>query len=58
MSFGVGGTGLPDRSYYLTEGERFEDIRNAYVAHIAEMFTLAGIEGGDEKSSSYPCIRN
>jgi putative endopeptidase len=52
MSFGVGGTGLPDRSYYLTDSERFKDIRNAYVAHIAEMFTLAGIDGGQQKAEA------
>jgi predicted metalloendopeptidase len=52
MSFGVGGTGLPDRSYYLTDSERFEDIRNAYVAHIAEIFALAGIDGGQQKAEA------
>ncbi|MFD2167397.1 M13 family metallopeptidase [Thalassotalea euphylliae] len=43
MSLGVSGLGMPDRSYYLTDSERFTDIRTAYVAHIAEMLQFAGI---------------
>lgn len=42
-----GGLGLPDREYYFEEGERSEDIRSAYVAHMTKMFELAGISGGD-----------
>jgi putative endopeptidase len=37
-----GGTSLPDRSYYLENNERFEKIRQAYIAHIAKMFELSG----------------
>jgi putative endopeptidase len=40
------GLGLPDREYYFTEDESSEQIRVAYVDHIAKMFDLAGIEGG------------
>jgi putative endopeptidase len=35
-----GGLGLPDRDYYLTE--RFAKQREAYVTHVARMFTLLG----------------
>ena len=50
MSVGVGGLGLPDRSYYLEDSERFVDIRNAYVAHIAQMLSFAKVEGASEKA--------
>ncbi|MES0874953.1 M13 family metallopeptidase [Sinimarinibacterium thermocellulolyticum] len=42
-----GGTGLPDRDYYLDEGEKFAEIRAKYRAHIGNMLRLAGIEGAD-----------
>ncbi|MGO2478929.1 MAG: M13 family peptidase, partial [Pseudoalteromonas sp.] len=44
MSLGAGGLGLPDRSYYLEDSERFAKTRAAYVAHIAQMLTLADVE--------------
>lgn len=44
MSIGAGGLGLPDRSYYLEQSERFVKIRSAYVEHIAKMLTFAGIK--------------
>jgi putative endopeptidase len=50
MSVGVGGLGLPDRSYYLEDTERFVDIRNAYVAHIQQMLSFAKVEGASEKA--------
>jgi putative endopeptidase len=50
MSVGVAGLGLPDRSYYLEDSERFVDIRNAYVAHIAQMLSFAKVEGAAEKA--------
>ncbi|EDQ01170.1 putative peptidase M13 family protein [Shewanella benthica KT99] len=37
MSIGAGGLGLPDRSYYLEDSERFINIRSAYVEHVAQM---------------------
>ncbi len=41
------GIGLPDESYYREE--QYAGIRDAYVAHIAAMFRLAGVgEGGGE----------
>ncbi len=38
-----GGIGLPDESYYRED--KFAEIRTAYVAHLARMFELAGLEG-------------
>lgn len=38
------GLGLPDRDYYFSEGERFEDLRTAYVEHVEKMFELAGMD--------------
>ncbi len=40
-----GGTGLPDRDYYLDKDAKFVEIRAQYQAHIAAMLTLAGIDG-------------
>ena len=39
---GQGGLGLPDRDYYLSQSPHFAKIRQAYVAHIANMFLLLG----------------
>ncbi len=40
------GLGLPDREYYFEEGERSEEIRNAYLSHMEQMFVKAGIVDG------------
>ena len=37
-----GGTGLPDRDYYLKDDARSRDIRAKYEAHVARMLELAG----------------
>ncbi len=42
-----GGLGLPDREFYFTEGEKSEEIRIAYLAHIAKMFELANLPEGE-----------
>ena len=44
------GLGLPDRDYYLKEGERFDTIREKYEEHIANIFTLAGIDDAKSKA--------
>lgn len=51
MSIGVGGLGLPDRSYYLVDNERFADIRAAYLAHIEEMLNFAEVTDAAEKAA-------
>ncbi|GAA6185884.1 M13 family metallopeptidase [Aliiglaciecola sp. NS0011-25] len=50
MSVGVGGLGLPDRSYYLEDSERFIEIREAYVAHIEEMLNFAKVQDAAQKA--------
>ena len=44
--------GLPTRDYYLLSGKKYEDIRKAYRAYIAETFALAGIPGGEAKANA------
>ncbi len=41
VHFTQSGIGLPDESYYREDG--YAEIRDAYVAHIAKMFSLAGL---------------
>jgi endothelin-converting enzyme/putative endopeptidase len=52
MSLGAGGLGLPDRSYYLEDAERFVKTRTAYVAHIADMLEFAGVENSAERAQA------
>ena len=52
LSVGVGGLGLPDRDYYLSDDERFTKIREAYQAHIAEMLAFTGVENADEQAAT------
>lgn len=40
------GLGLPDRDYYFNEADRFAKLREGYVAHIENMFNLAGLKDG------------
>lgn len=49
---GAGGLGMPDRSYYLEEGERFVNFRKAYVGHVAEMLGFAGVDEVVEKAEA------
>jgi putative endopeptidase len=44
------GIGLPDEAYYREE--RYAPIREAYVAHITTMLTLAGTHDGDAARAS------
>ncbi len=52
LSLGVGGLGLPDRSYYLDDNERFAEIRASYVEHIATMLAFANVENAAEKAQA------
>lgn len=52
LSLGAGGLGMPDRSYYLEEGERFEKYRAEYTKHIAEMLSFAGVKEADKKAQA------
>ncbi len=40
--FEQGGLGLPDRDYYTEDNARMKGVREAYVAYIERIFTLAG----------------
>lgn len=37
-----GGLGMPNRDYYLEEGEKFENYRKEYADHLRKMFVLLG----------------
>ena len=37
------GLGLPDRDYYLKDDPKLKETRDAYLAHIGRMLTLAGV---------------
>ncbi|MDO6638953.1 M13 family metallopeptidase [Shewanella sp. 5_MG-2023] len=52
MSIGAGGLGLPDRSYYLEDSERFVNIRKAYVEHITAMLAFTGIKDGSARAEA------
>ena len=43
-----GGLGLPDESYY--RDEPFQDIRDAYLAHLERVFGLTGLEEPGERA--------
>ena len=45
-----GGLGMPDREYYLSAKEAMKKARAQYLAHIAAMLKLAGIDGAEAKA--------
>lgn len=49
---GQSGLGLPGRDSYVKEDDKSQKIRDQYVEHIAKMFELAGVEGGEEKAAT------
>ncbi len=42
-----GGTGLPDRDYYLEDDPKFAEIRTRYQAHIGKMLALAKVDNAE-----------
>lgn len=50
LSVSTGGLGLPDRSYYLTDSERFAKIRAAYKENITKMLAYVGVEDAANKA--------
>jgi predicted metalloendopeptidase len=50
------GLGLPDRDYYLSDGEKLAEVRGKYTTHIERMFALAGWEGGAEAAQQIPAM--
>ncbi|KPC53714.1 M13 family metallopeptidase [Amantichitinum ursilacus] len=47
-----GGLGLPDRDYYLSDDARFAKAREAYVAYLTRLFTLAGEKAPAEQAKT------
>jgi endothelin-converting enzyme/putative endopeptidase len=48
---GASGLGLPDRDYYLKPEQRFQEAREKYLLHVANMFKLAGYDEAKAKSA-------
>jgi putative endopeptidase len=46
------GLGLPDRDYYLKPEQRFQDAREKYLVHVANMFKLAGYDDAKAKAAA------
>ncbi len=46
-----GGLGLPDRAFYLTDSARMNELRSKYLAHIATMLKLAGLDDADARAN-------
>ncbi len=42
LYFGQGGLGMPEREYYLLDEPEQKRVRDAYIAHVANMFRLTG----------------
>jgi putative endopeptidase len=47
---GQGGLGLPNRDYYLLQGEKYDTIRAAYRAYMVQVQKLAGIADAEAKA--------
>jgi putative endopeptidase len=47
------GLSLPDRDYYLKDGEREEGIRVKYRAHVAKMLVLSGLAVDEALAHTY-----
>lgn len=46
------GLGMPDRDYYLSDNERFVEIRNKYTLHLERMFVMLGYTEDEAKLSA------
>ena len=52
LSLGQSGLAMPDRDYYLKTEDTFVKYREAYRAHVAKMFTLAGETNADARAAN------
>ncbi len=52
LQLSQGGGGLPDRDYYLSDNEKMEAIRKAYIIHLEKMFVLIGENPETAKKSA------
>ncbi len=46
------GLGLPNRNYYLREGEQFDNIRARYPEYIATLFRLADLDRAADRAAA------
>ena len=44
------GLTLPDRDYYLEEGEKYDSLRTALLEYAAKLFELAGVDGAGQRA--------
>ncbi|WP_353227393.1 M13-type metalloendopeptidase [Novosphingobium sp.] len=52
VNLSQGGIGLPDRDYYLMDSAKMAATRTAYVAHLAQMLTLAGESNAEARAAA------
>jgi len=52
-----GGLTLPDRDYYLKDDPKSEELRKAYVTHVAKMFELVGDKPADAAAEAAIVMR-
>jgi endothelin-converting enzyme/putative endopeptidase len=52
-----GGLSLPDRDYYLKDDQKSQELRKAYVAHVAKIFELLGDKPADAASQAATVLR-
>ena len=50
VNVGLTGLGLPDRDYYLEDSDRFNEVREEYVRHIAGMLSFAGMNNAQARA--------
>src|SRR6266568_6519569 len=53
-----GGLQLPDREYYLSDGEHMKKVREQYQAHTSAMLKLAGITDTDTRAERILALEN
>jgi endothelin-converting enzyme/putative endopeptidase len=46
------GLGLPDRDYYVKTEQRFQEAREKYLVHVANIFKLAGYDAAKAKAAA------
>jgi putative endopeptidase len=46
-----GGLALPDREYYLSEGERMQKLRGRYQEHVATVLKLNGFSDSEDRAT-------
>lgn len=52
------GLGLPNRNYYLEEGEKFDEIRRRYPEYIVQMLRFAGFVAPEARAASVWDLEN